>query len=249
MQSNFVVAADDDLKLEGGYVWNKSDPGGPTNLGITLAEAKAVGIDVNGDGVTDIVDIKLLRPADAIKVYKTFYWDKVAGDRLPSGVDFADFDFAINSGPARAAIDLQEVLAALRIKGVDAAGREWPIGADGRIGDLTISAAARGNAKTIINALCDKRLAFLRSLSTYETFGPGWESRVKQVQLKALMLADQPVPLAQAAKAVTPTIVTAAKAVLPTQPAAPAPALKVTLAPVPAKPLSFWARVRAFLHL
>ena len=174
MLTNFVVAADDDLKLEGGYVWNKNDPGGPTNMGVTLGEAKAVGLDVNGDGLTDIVDIKLMKPADAIKIYKVFYWDKVAADRLPGGVDFATFDFAINSGPARAAIDLQEVLAALGLKGTDASGKEWPIGADGRIGDLTISAVSKGNAKTIINALCDKRLAFLRSLSTYKVFGAGW---------------------------------------------------------------------------
>jgi lysozyme family protein len=40
-----------------------------------------------------------------------------------------------------------------------------------------------------INAICDERLAFLKSLSTWSHFGAGWSSRVARVRSQALQLA------------------------------------------------------------
>ena len=43
-------------------------------------------------------------------IYRARYWDAVAGDELPEGLDLAVFDFAVNSGPVRAVAYLQAAL-------------------------------------------------------------------------------------------------------------------------------------------
>lgn len=43
-------------------------------------------------------DLKALTTAQAGIVYRRNYWDAVVGGELPDGVDYALFDFAVNSG-------------------------------------------------------------------------------------------------------------------------------------------------------
>lgn len=166
MLENFQRAIPLVLAHEGGFVDDRFDPGGATNLGVTIGTAKAIGLDVNGDGVTDVIDIKLLKPADAAKVYKRFYWDAVCGDLLPSGVDYSVFDFAVNSGVSRAAKHLQAAIGA------------YP---DGHIGPKTLAALELYPAKDIIRRVNEDRLAFLKSLPTFGRYGRGWSARVKAV--------------------------------------------------------------------
>jgi len=153
------------LKNEGGYVDNEKDPGGATNLGCTKATWEAwVGHSVTKD------DIKALMPKDVMPLYKAKYWDTINGDNLPEGVDYAVFDFAINSGPSRAAKALQSVL---------------NTNPDGQIGPTTLRALETANAREVATAVCEARLAFLQSLSTYGTFGKGWSRRVSEVEQTA----------------------------------------------------------------
>jgi lysozyme family protein len=150
------------LKNEGGYVDNPADPGGATNLGCTKATWEAwVGHPVTKD------DIKALTPNDVMPLYKAKYWDTIKGDDLPEGVDYAVFDYAINSGPSRAAKALQSVLS---------------VNVDGQIGDATLRALETSNPREVATAVCEARLAFLQSLSTYATFGKGWSRRVSEVE-------------------------------------------------------------------
>ena len=150
------------LKNEGGYVDNPADPGGATNLGCT----KAVWEQYIGRSVTKD-DIKALTPNDVMPLYKAKYWDTIKGDDLPEGVDYAVFDFAINSGPSRAAKALQSVLS---------------VTVDGQIGSATLRALETANPREVATAVCEARLAFLQSLSTYATFGKGWSRRVSEVE-------------------------------------------------------------------
>lgn len=166
MESNFQRSLTAVLAHEGGYVNHPRDPGGATNLGVTIGTAKRLGLDVDGDGDTDIVDIKLLKPADAGKVYRAEYWNRVKGDQLPAGVDYAVFDFAVNSGVSRASIYLQEIVG---------------VAPDGRIGPLTLQAVEQWDSVALVEALCGKRMSFLKRLSTWPTFGKGWSSRVTGV--------------------------------------------------------------------
>lgn len=159
------------LRHEGGYVDHALDPGGATNLGITIGTLKRLGIDIDGDGDSDIADLRKLSVADATRVYKVEYWDKVSADKLPDGVDYAVADFAVNSGPSRAAKMLQRVVAAKE---------------DGVIGPKTLEAVHAADPAKVVNTLCDARLAFLRSLPTWATFGRGWGSRVAGVRKDAL---------------------------------------------------------------
>ena len=169
MNSNFEAALAHVLKSEGGYVNNPADPGGMTNLGCT----KAVWEEFVGHPVSE-ADMRGLTPADVAPLYKRKYWDKVSGDLLPSGLDYAVFDAAINSGPGKAAKWLQEV-----------AG----VAADGAIGPATLTAVNAKPVQDMIAQYNDKRLQFLESLPTWATFGKGWGARVASVQSSASQLA------------------------------------------------------------
>jgi len=157
------------IKNEGGYVNNPADPGGATNLGCT----KSAWEDYVGHEVS-IDDIKALTPNDVMPLYKEKYWDTVKGDDLPMGVDYAVFDFAINSGPSRAAKTLQSVL------GVDV---------DGQIGPATLDAIETANPREVVTSVCEARLSFLQSLPTYANFGRGWSRRVSEVENTAFNMA------------------------------------------------------------
>ena len=40
----------------------------------------------------------------------------------------------------------------------------------------------------LVNLYCDKRLAFLKELKTWDVFGKGWERRVEEVRSAALKM-------------------------------------------------------------
>ena len=149
------------LRHEGGYVDHVRDPGGATNRGITLQTLR----DWRGKSVTK-ADVQNLTEAEAILIYEANYWNRINGDNLPYGVDFAVMDFAVNSGVSRAAIFLQEIVG---------------VAPDGKIGPLTLEAVHKWDSVKLIEKLCANRLAFLKRLSTWDTFGKGWSRRVSEV--------------------------------------------------------------------
>jgi len=150
------------LKHEGGYVHHSKDPGGRTNLGVT----QKVWEEWVGHPV-DETAMRALGPADVAPLYKQNYWDKIKGDDLPAGVDYACFDLAVNSGVGRAAKTLQQALG---------------VSADGAIGPATLDAVEKADPRTLATEICDLRLQFLQSLSTFATFGKGWSRRVAEVE-------------------------------------------------------------------
>lgn len=174
MEANWEKSFAATIKHEGGYVDHPKDPGGATNLGITIGTLSAW----LGRKATK-AEVKALTLDKVKPIYRQNYWDAVRGDDLPSGVDFAVYDFAVNSGPARAAIYLQNIVGTAP---------------DGKIGPNTIKAvndyAARFGATQLVNELCSQRLAFLERLSTWPTFGKGWGSRVAGVRKAGLEMAS-----------------------------------------------------------
>lgn len=171
MESNFQRSLSLVLKWEGGFVNHPKDPGGATNKGITLATFRRY---IDKTGTVD--DLKRITDAQVAKVYREQYWDAVKGDDLPSGVDYAVFDFAVNSGPSRAAKYLQAAVGVTQ---------------DGKIGPVTIAAAKRMNAVDLVAAICAKRMAFLKGLSTWPTFGKGWTNRVNDVVREAAKMVSE----------------------------------------------------------
>lgn len=170
--ANFEKAFAETIKHEGGYVDHPRDPGGATNLGITIGTLS----NWIGRKATK-AEVKALTIDKVKPIYRANYWNAVKGDDLPSGVDFAVYDFAVNSGPARAAIYLQNIVGAAP---------------DGKIGPMTIKAVKDNNPATVVNELCSQRLAFLERLSTWPTFGKGWTARVNGVRKMALEMAENP---------------------------------------------------------
>lgn len=157
------------LQHEGGFVLNPHDPGGATNLGVTKETwERWVGRPVSVDA------IKALTVADVTPLYRDKYWDRPRCGALPAGIDYVVFDTAVNSGPGRAIKFLQEV-----------AG----VTVDGVLGPRTLAAVEAVAAPDVINAYCDKRLAFLQELKTWEHFGRGWGRRVLEVRRTALVMA------------------------------------------------------------
>ena len=165
MNANFEKCLAELLKHEGGYVNHPSDPGGRTNLGVT----QLVWEDWLDRAVTE-ENMKALTPAKVAPLYREMYWDRVKADKLPSGVDYCVFDAAVNSGASRAAKWLQTTVGAVP---------------DGVIGEQTLKQVLLTNPKMLIDKYSANRLAFLHRLTTWPTFGKGWERRVEEVRVAA----------------------------------------------------------------
>lgn len=153
------------LAHEGGYVNHPRDPGGATNQGVTQRVYDAYRT-LKGRPRQSVRNMVADEVAD---IYTRQYWNLVRGDDLPAGLDYAVFDFAVNSGPARAIRYLQSVVG---LVGDDI---------DGLIGMGTLAAvnkAVEKDEEAVITALCDKRLAFVRGLDTFDVFGKGWTRRI-----------------------------------------------------------------------
>lgn len=162
MKDNFESALKAMLHHEGGFVNHPADPGGMTNLGVT----KRVWEEWVGHAV-DEKTMRALTPEMVGPMYKAKYWDKIKGDDLPSGVDYAVFDAAVNSGPGRAAKWLQACV------GVEQ---------DGGIGPKTLAAVAKHDPAVLVEDYAKRRLSFLMDLPHWGTFGKGWGRRVAEVQ-------------------------------------------------------------------
>ena len=168
MNTNWDACFNHLIKHEGGYVDHPQDPGGRTNLGVT----QAVWEDWLDRAVTE-ENMKALTPAKVAPLYREMYWDRIKADKLPSGVDYCVFDAAVNSGVSRAAKWLQTTVGAV---------------ADGVIGEQTLKQVLLTNPQMLIDKYAANRLAFLQRLTTWPTFGKGWERRVEEVRVTALKM-------------------------------------------------------------
>jgi len=180
--SNFDACLRRLLAHEGGYSNHPSDPGGPTNFGITLADYRRY----VKPGAT-AADVRAMRVEEAVAIYRAKYWDALRCDELPAGIDDTVFDYGINSGVGRGGKVLRRVLGL--------ADGDWHVTAE------VLAALRRRAASDVIIAINDERLRFLRSLKTWPVFGTGWSRRVAEVRAFSLTLAAEasgPVPASAA---------------------------------------------------
>tara|TARA_R100001244_G_scaffold2541_4_gene3973 strand:- start:453 stop:1130 length:678 start_codon:yes stop_codon:yes gene_type:complete len=171
---NFARAFSLVLVHEGGYVDHPSDPGGATNLGVTIGT-----LSDWLDRPASKADVRALTRATVAPIYRARYWDAVQGDELPPGIDFAIFDYAVNSGPARAIMGAQRYLG---------------VADDGKLGPITLRALRNADPGDVIRGVCAERMAFLRRLSTWPVFGDGWTNRVDGVRQQALAMTADVIP-------------------------------------------------------
>ena len=166
MKDNFDACFAKVIQSEGGYVWDKDDAGGETNLGVTIGAWGAYLGRAIQPG-----EMKALTKDTVKPFYKQMYWDKVKGDDLPSGVDYAVFDFAVNAGVGRAAKFLQRSVGT-----VD----------DGVIGSGTLGLVSKTHPTILLNNFADQKERFYNGLATsnpsQQKFLKGWLARVDHVQ-------------------------------------------------------------------
>ena len=163
------------LAHEGGYVNNPKDPGGPTNKGVTQAVYDAYRT-TKGLKVRSVRSITM---PETSEIYNQRYWKLAGCDDLPAGCDYAVFDYAVNSGVGKAIKDLQRTINSFTGNRISTLA---PLKIDGIAGEDTSTAAkqcADLDEEGFINSFCDRRLAFMRSLKTWKTFGVGWTRRIE----------------------------------------------------------------------
>ena len=167
MKDNFDECLKMLLHHEGGYVNHPSDPGGETNLGVTKKVYQEWG------GTKDMKDLTV---EDVAPIYKKNYWDRCKCDDLESGVDWAVFDWAVNSGTGRSAKAIQKICGASQ---------------DGAIGPKTLALISKQNTEYVIEEFGKIRQDFYESLKTFDTFGKGWTRRNKETTAKALEMIQE----------------------------------------------------------
>lgn len=86
------------LTYEGGYSNDPRDPGGATNWGITIIDARK-----HWKPNATPADVRAMPKSVAIEIYRQKYWAVMKCDDRPAGVDFVDFDLGVNSGVGRTA--------------------------------------------------------------------------------------------------------------------------------------------------
>lgn len=169
--ANFSAALALELSYEGGFSDNPADPGGATNLGVTLRVLSAY----RGRECT-VADVRALTRADVTPLYKRDYWDLVAGDLLAAGVDLIVFDGAVNQGPGTISRMLQ-----------GAAG----VAVDGQIGEATLKACTDTPAALLIERVRLRRLAAYQAAGGWPSFGVGWARRLNGIAATATSWASR----------------------------------------------------------
>lgn len=168
-RENFEKSLDMVLAHEGGFSNHRADPGGATMKGVTQRTYDAW----RDDHHQPRQSVRSISGDEIGAIYRSRYWNMVRGDDLPAGVDYAVFDLAVNSGPDRAIRMLQSVVGT---------------SVDGKMGPATLAKVRSKLATAIIADLCRERLEFLRRLTTWSTFGRGWQRRVDGVLTEAMAM-------------------------------------------------------------
>lgn len=104
MKETYQEAINKVFEDEGGYSNDPGDSGGPTNWGITIADARMYW---KSDATAS--DVRNMPKSVAVDIYKKHYAIPLHYDDLPAGVDYAVLDYGINSGIGRAARVLRQL--------------------------------------------------------------------------------------------------------------------------------------------
>ena len=166
---------DEVIAREGGYVHHPSDRGGPTNMGITIAVARANGY---------YGEMQALPRPIAESIYQRLYWDQpgygfVAQQSMAIAAEL--FDTAVNMGPGVATSFLQRALNALNRNQADFAD----IKVDQSVGARTLGALrmfralrSHGADRVLLKAMealqGERYIALAEKRPANEAFLYGW---------------------------------------------------------------------------
>lgn len=175
--SSYPVSIKNVLAHEGGYTNHPADPGGPTNWGITIFDARKY-----WKPNATAADVKAMPLSVAQDIYRKRYWNAQRCDDLPPGLDYSVFDYGVNSGIGRSGKVLRRLVGLPDNTSV--------------VTQEVIDAVRKRDPKQLIAGMNDERLRFLKSLKTWPTFGGGWGRRVAEVKALSLQMASGAAPSA-----------------------------------------------------
>ena len=143
---------------EGGITISEVEPGGASNMGISLETlGRYLGRKAS------LEELKLLTKQKAKEIYKKLYWDAINADKIATGLNYAAFDFAVNSG----------------VSTVDQIGMD----------DYLTKALKEATVDKEIDTLMDLRLERMQKNPHWGTYGRGWANRINRVRVRAHTLA------------------------------------------------------------
>nr|WP_320132012.1 glycosyl hydrolase 108 family protein [uncultured Holophaga sp.] len=163
------------LAHEGGWADDPDDPGGATMRGVTLAvflgygrDHGLQGLDIDGDGDLDKIDLRNITPQKLSDIYRTGYWrfDGLTSQAVATKV----FDLAVNMG-LRPAIRMAQAACGARV--------------DGEYGSQTEAALNAADPDRVMDSLCcsasARYQAIVASRPASRKFLQGWLRRAAEV--------------------------------------------------------------------
>jgi lysozyme family protein len=168
------------LDFEGGNDDDPRDPGGRTSRGILQREWNQYLAAHPGQGLPS--DVWRAPQHSIIDIYHNQYWQPMAGDYWPTGMDLVVYDAGVNSGTGKALRWSRSTLAQQT----------------GTFPALAALATHSSQQVALIKRFSTSRLSFLEALGTWRTFGKGWAHRVAGIEAIATRwaLASQGQPVA-----------------------------------------------------
>lgn len=156
-------------RYEGGYGWDRKDPGGPTKYGITCFDLAAH----RGQKMTSMTawvpTVKAMDLSEAEAIYASKYATFCHFDDLQVGADCVLFDYEVNSGTGRIVPVCRTIL-------------KKP---GGSIFDLAlVDAVNKADVNWFIDQVDNERIAFMHRIrggSAWAEFGKGWGARVNDL--------------------------------------------------------------------
>lgn len=173
MKSNAARCIANTLVYEGGKTMLRADPGNWTGGKVGVGELRGTNMGIAANTYPTL-DIMGLTKDQAIAIYQRDYWPKAAGDQMPKGVDQIAFDGVVNSGPGR---------------GVKWVGAALGLPASASILMVADAATRYPDKVALVKKSIAKRLAFLQSLKTWNTFKGGWAKRVAGMEAIGVKMA------------------------------------------------------------
>ena len=154
MNLDFERALRATLVYEGGYVWNKADPGGETNFGVTASTFWHYLSDHN----QPLRSVRTITSPELQDIYRSRYWEPVTQGRTWP-LNAVLFDVAVNSGVGTALWMLEQAKA-------------------------KVSPTDPDRMKALALTVCDVREVFFRQIvrrrPTSVVFLKGWLRRVNE---------------------------------------------------------------------
>lgn len=154
------------IRLEGGYVDNPADRGGPTKYGVTQAT-----LGHHRGNVASASDVKNLTEMEAISIYRGAFWTPLGFHRVPSkNVALVLFAHTIHTGPTSAFKALQKSInrafnTNLFVDGIFGPNTEIQLASAIKKNDALLCRKLLQNAQEFYSQLCENnesQLVFLR---------------------------------------------------------------------------------------